>query len=344
MRIGIDTFSLRDLKLDPFGQLEWIHVHGFEGAQFGGLGTDGSRLKAIRGRADELGLYSHISIGSPNWRMGTGSFDECLSTLRSQIRAAAEAGWHELHTSLGNERNRYRHETQSWSAQLAGAVRLLRELAPVLRDLGSRVNLEPHFDTTTFELIRIAETVGPDICGICLDTANVMLFGEDPIEAMRRAAPYTHLTHIKDAFLFFGDDGLVRQTHPPGRGAIDWAAGLPILAEYSPRLPLSIEDHKWLFKAEILEAWWHAEQADLSREELAGTVALAARGQREILTGVRPDPDEYEKIPHLQELEERMLAGRDHLRGLLARLGLAEDRPGAESAPDGPTGRQPNTA
>lgn len=323
MKIGIDTFSIRDLKLDAFAQLDWIHKHDFEGAQFGGLGTDVGRLREIRARADELGLYSHVSVGTPNWRMGTGSFRECLSALRAQVTAAAEAGWHELHASLGSDANRYRHETQTWAAQLDGSIRMLCELAPVLRDFGSRINLEPHFDTTTFELVRIAETVGPDICGICLDTANVMLFGEHPLDAMRRAAPYTHLTHTKDAFLFFGERGLMRQTTPAGRGAIDWAEGLPLLAEYEPDLPLSIEDHKWLFGAEIFESWWHEEQTDLSRAELGSTVALAAQGQREILTSVRPDPEEYEKTPYIDELEERLCAGRDYLSGVLDELDLA---------------------
>jgi sugar phosphate isomerase/epimerase len=150
-----------------------------------------------------------------------------------------------------------------------------------------------------------------------------MLFGEHPIEAMRRAAPYTHLTHLKDAILFFDERGLRRQTFPPGRGAIDWEQGLPLLAAFAPDLPLSIEDHKWLFGAEIFEPWWQAEQPDLTRAELARTVSLAVQGQREILTGVRPDPAEYEKTPHLDELEERLAFGRDYLRALLARLELA---------------------
>lgn len=324
MRVGIDTFSLRDLELDAFGQLQWISDHELDGAQFGGLGTDVGRLQEIRARADELGLYSHVSIGSPNWRMGGSAYGDCVAVLTSQIAAAAEAGWHELHTSLGSEKNRYGHQTQSWASQVEGSVRVLQELAPVLRSTGSRVNLEPHFDTTTFELVRIAETVGPDICGICLDTANVMLFGEHPLEAMRRVAPYTHLTHLKDAFLYFGVRGIMRQTVPPGRGVIDWEQGLPVLAEYEPGLSLSIEDHKWPFGAEIFEAWWHAEQADLSRAEMAMTVALAWQGQQEILSGERPDPVEFEKIPHLDELEERLHFGRDHLRQVLAKTGLSE--------------------
>jgi sugar phosphate isomerase/epimerase len=320
MRVGIDTFSLRDLKLDPFGQLDWVREHDFEGAQFGCLGTDVAFLADVRSRAADLGLYSHVSVASPNWRMGTSAYGECLAALRKQIAAAAQVDWHELHSALGSDANRYRHATWSWGAQLEGSIRLLRELVPLLRDLGSRINLEPHFDTTTFELVRICEAVGPDVCGICLDTANVMLFGEHPLDAMRRAAPYTHLTHTKDAFLYFGERGLMRQTLPPGRGAIDWEAGLAVLAEYAPGLPLSIEDHKWLFGAEIFESWWHEQQTDLTGDELARTVSLAAQGQREVLTGARMAPDEYEKTPHLEELEDRLHAGRDYLRSVLGRL------------------------
>jgi len=318
MKVGLDTFSIRDLKLDLFQQLDWLKKHGFAGAQFGGLGTDRTKLKEIRRQADTLGLYSHTSVSSPNPHLGKLTRPELVSKISLEIPAAAEAGWHEFHSTLGADGNRYRHETVPWRKQLQDSVRVLQELAPILRDNHSRINLEPHFDTTTFELVRIAEQVGPDLCGVCLDTANVMLFGEHPVEAARRVAPYTHLTHTKDAILFFGEKGLMRQTRPPGRGGIDWRLVLPILHEYEPDLPLSIEDHKWLFGAEIFESWWHQEQPDLSRAELAMTVHLAWQGQQKIATGELPDPAEYEKIPYADELEDRLYFGRDYLNKLLA--------------------------
>ena len=320
MKVGIDTFSIRELNLDQFGQLDWIKEHHFDGAQFGNLGTDPGKLREIRDHADNNGLYSHVSVSSPNPHLGDNSFTQLKKQITAEIEAAAQADWHELHSSLGADSNRYRHPSVSWRQQLDDSTLLLKQLAPVLRANGSRINLEPHFDTTTFELVRLAESVGPDVCGICLDTANVILFGEHPIEAARRAAPYTHLTHLKDAFPYFGPRGLMRQTCPPGRGAIDWEELLPILAKYSPDLPLSIEDHKWLFGAEIFEAWWHDEQPDLSRKELASTIQLAWKEQQKINNGERPDPEEYEKIPYLDELEDRLHYGRDYLRGIIKNL------------------------
>jgi len=37
MRVGIDTFTLREFELNPFQQLDYIKERDFEGAQFGGL-------------------------------------------------------------------------------------------------------------------------------------------------------------------------------------------------------------------------------------------------------------------------------------------------------------------
>lgn len=322
MKVGIDTFSIRELSLDRFEQLDWIKDHDFDGAQFGNVGVDAGKLNELRSHADSLGLYSHVSVTTPNPHLAPSTIEEKIIALTEQIEAAAAAGWRELHSSLGSDANRYRHESVAWKRQLEDSVAVIDGVAPVLRANGSRINLEPHFDTTTFELVEIIEKVGADVCGVCLDTANVMLFGEHPIEAIKRVAPYTHLTHTKDAFLFFGDSGLRRQTCPPGRGAIDWRVALPILHEPEPDLPLSIEDHKWLFGAEIFEDWWHYEQPHLSRRELAMTVELAWMGQREILAGSRPDPDEYDKIPYEEELEERLHFGRDHLKTVLKELKL----------------------
>lgn len=323
MLVGVDTFSIRELELDPFGQLDWLHAHGFAGAQFGGLGSDAGPLREIRSHADARGLYSYVSVSSPNRHLGDLGRDDVVARITGEVRAAAEAGWHELHSSLGSQRNRYRHPSVSWEEQLSDSVESLERLRPVLADCGSRINLEPHFDTTTFELVRICEEVGSEVCGVCLDTANVVLFGEHPVRAAERVAPYVHQTHIKDAFLFFDDHGLRRQTAAPGRGDLDLCGVLKALGAHTPDLPISIEDHKWIFSAEIFEPWWHEQQRDLTRDELASTVALAWKGHQSILAGERMVPEGYEEIPYTDELEERLHFGRDYLRGIIAELGFS---------------------
>lgn len=331
MRVGVDTFTLRDLQLNPFQQLDYIRQMGLEGAQFGGVWglspkRDAGELKALRERARELGLYTEVSVSLTLNPVMVGMPEaEHLRQLTEEIEMAAACGWHELHGSLGGGDERYVHPVP-WTRHLSDSADFLRKLSPVLRRHGCRIDLETHGDCTTFELVRLIEDVGPDCVGICLDTANVMCHCEDPVAAIKRAAPYTHLTHTKDAVVYFSERGFVRQTLPPGRGAIDWATVLPILAEYSPNLPMSIEDHKWLFYFHCFEPRWLALHPDLTREELAHFMRLIWRCQQRRAAGELPEPEDYEKIPHVDEVAERLKFGCDYLKALIRRLGLT-DRP-----------------
>jgi len=320
------------MKLDPFRQLDFIKRFGLEGAQFGGLRglspkLDSGELKALRARADELGLYSHVSVSvNCNPHLAGLPPDQHYEQIRSDIEAAAACGWHELHGTTGGGNERYEHPVR-WTQQLLDTADLMRRLGPVLRQHQSRISIETHGDVSTFELVRLIEDCGPDIVGICLDTANVLCQCEDPVLAARRAAPYTHLTHLKDGAVSFIDTGYRRQTLPAGRGVLDWRSILPALAEYEPDLPLSIEDHKWLFDFHVFDDQWIRLHPDLTREEFARVMQLAWRCQKRIIAGTLPHPETYEKKPHVEEMEERLGAGRDYLKGLLKELGL-RDKPG----------------
>ena len=327
MKVGLDGFALHPLKLDSFGMFDYCVKNGFAGVLLSGVRSlskelDHAALMRVRSRADELDLYSHVSVYPVNPVPSARSISDVVHDLTAQIEAAAQCGWRELHSSLGSEKERYELPTP-WSEQIAVATEVLRAVAPVLRDNGSRINLENHGDTTTFELVRLVEAVGPDVLGICLDTANLLVFAEHPVDAAERAAPFVHMTHAKDAAVFFCESGLQRQGRPVGRGCVDWPTILPILARHQPDLHLSIEDHKWFFYAHIFREGWMAEQQDLTRDELARTVQLAWDTQRGIHSGEIPDPDAYEQADYAEEMVERLQSGRDYLNGLLAELHLS---------------------
>jgi hypothetical protein len=56
-RIGIDSYGLEPLGLNPLELLDWAHRHGAEGVQFSGLNpevkrsVDNAYLKDLAGRA-----------------------------------------------------------------------------------------------------------------------------------------------------------------------------------------------------------------------------------------------------------------------------------------------------
>jgi hypothetical protein len=91
-----------------------------------------------------------------------GSGGSRLPSLRERpyYQPADSAKAHELHSSLGGGDERYL-DPVPWTQQLADSTRFIRSLAPVLRQHGSRIDLETHGDTTTWELVRLAEDVGP---------------------------------------------------------------------------------------------------------------------------------------------------------------------------------------
>lgn len=327
MKVGLDTFTLHPAPLpDAFAYLRFCVDHELEGAQFGGVNgispaLDTGKFREVQREADRLGLYCFVSVSSPNPCLSKQSADDLYLQITREIEACAAVGWRELHSTLGGLDERH-GKPQPWPQQLAASTAMLRRLAPVLRRNGCRINLEDHGETTTFELVRIAEEIGPDVAGICLDTANVLCNAEDPLWAIRRAAPYTHQTHTKDGIIYFTANGYTRQGRPPGQGVIPWEEALTILGHFNPDLCLSIEDHKWVWEFRIFDEDWLALFPDVTPRELGRVCKLAWQCSEKIARGEIPDPAEYEKIPFKDQLIERLHFGRDYLKRTLDKLGL----------------------
>ena len=213
----------------------------------------------------------------------------------------------------------------SWDRQLADTTAVLQRLAPVARDLGVRLALEPHLDATSFQLLGIIEAVGSDVVGICLDTANVMARMEDPLEAARRLAPHVLMTHAKDAILLFHEAGLRWQCRPCGQGAVPFPALLELLDAYAPDLTLSIEDHAGLFELPIYDPDWIATFTDLTTSELALLFRRAWMSGRRLSTRRQEDPEVLETLPWEERVSPRLDASIRYLRDLLEELGLEGD-------------------
>ena len=77
MKIGLDTFTIRELELDFIGQLDYIKEHGLAGAQLHDIPADLEEMKAIRQHADKLKLFIYDSL-SHNMR-------ECICNPRSIV-------------------------------------------------------------------------------------------------------------------------------------------------------------------------------------------------------------------------------------------------------------------
>jgi sugar phosphate isomerase/epimerase len=334
MRIGLDGFAVPNRQLGPFEMLDFVRQQGLEGCFFGSLlalspALDAGMLRELRACADERGLYLEVGVGNVNparfvrfpavAALGEGDYARGFERL---IRAGRALGCVELRVDLGGEAARF-NPAAPWAEQLAAGQAFLEQVAPLCRDLGCRLDIETHADITTFELARVIEAVGSDVVGVCLDTANVLCRAEEPLAAARRVAPYVHQTHVKDAILYFTDDGLMRQSRPCGQGIIDWGQLLPLLAAHEPTLTLSIEDHKGLFGVPIYDPAWQALHPDLTAAELAELVRHARVVEARVARGELAAPAAYEAVPWAEQALERLAATIAHLRAIRATHGLA---------------------
>lgn len=326
MKVGLDVYSIREMELTPMQQLDYAKSRGFEGVQFEELRSlspslDRRELAALQARAAELGLYTHVSVSAVNPNLFTLSREALLARLGEEIEAASALGWREVRSHMGILKNRLESQ-KPWAEHLEDSISVLRELRPLLRQSGVRLNLESHSDSTTFELLRVIRRIGPDYVGITLDTGNLLTHGEYPVEAVRRLAPYAHLTHAKDAYLFFSPKGFIRQGCPPGRGVVEWEKVVSILAEYNPEINLSIEDHKKLFEINFGDPAWLAWHPDIPTYELGQLMRLAFAIEEKRRAGLVADMLEYEAVPYLEQVEDRLPSGCQYLKALLDTMGL----------------------
>ena len=262
MRIGIDGRKIPEAaKRGPIGSLDHGKSLGMAGLFYRTVldmspTLDLGELRAIRSRADELGMYVETGLGkvnpyaspeAPELRlMGDG---DIVLGFRRMMEACVAIGCTELWIATANYKpvysarfayDRFRTDV-TWPEQLEATKSFLLKLAPIARDLGVHMNMETHEEITTFELLRLIEAVGEDVMGVVLDTLNPMQRAEHPVFAARRVAPYVRQTHIKDAYLAHVAGGVTIKARACGDGVVDFREVLKVLAAHTPTLNLSLE-------------------------------------------------------------------------------------------------------
>ncbi|GAB2842074.1 sugar phosphate isomerase/epimerase [Actinocorallia aurea] len=342
-RIGLDVklpSALRPVKgavaTPPLEILDEVRAAGLDGVLFRTLAElspslDRGFLRELRAHADSLGLYLDLGVGKVNPYMiaelpevrdlGGGSY---LAGMEAMIEAAAAIGCTDLWTATGNYKahlpgvhatDRYRGEAP-WADQLAATERFLRRLAPCLRANGARLLLETHEEITSWEVVRLVESVGPDVLGVTFDSANVYVHGEDPLAAARRVAPYTRATHLRDVALFRCPDGLSRYLVPCGTGVIDWTALLDVLSGVERLTIEPAGDGQRDMTVHSALPVWREAHPDLSAAELAEIDRQVAAYAALVSAGAAPDRDAWRDGSPYTRDDFTALSAR-HLRDVL---------------------------
>ena len=100
------------------------------------------------------------------------------------LEAVATLACRHARVYLGDRHDRFRSDT-SWQAQVEASVEVMSLLTPRLLDLGLRLAIETHADLTVFELLNVLDRLDPRAFGVTLDTGNLVMRLDDPIDAVR---------------------------------------------------------------------------------------------------------------------------------------------------------------
>ena len=339
MRLGIDSYSLRWQGWDAFQLVEYAaglgldNVHFSERAHLSSL--DEGYLRALKHRADELGLQIELGMGSFNrfassFRGELGSGAEQLGTM---LRAAAVIGSPVVRCFLGSQAERL--GPVSIEQHIEECVDTLQAVAPLARDLGVKIAVENHggVDLLARELKALVEAAGPDDVGVCLDTGNPAYAAEDPVLATEVLAPYVVTSHVRDTRVWATEHGAMAQWVPMGEGNIDLPRIITILAERAPSAPVDLEiitgtPPHLLPYFEPESGFWKM-FPDMLARDFARFVAIAERGRPGLLDQLTVAPGT--QLPPAEHAESFREQQRRHfeqsVRYCHEVLGIGDRRP-----------------
>jgi len=182
--------------------------------------------------------------------------------------------------------------------------------------LGTLTTVVPTGDASAL----IAELERRDVAAVTLDTGNLVMRLDDPIEAAQLLAPSVVSTHVKDAVLMFTRRGLAWQARPVGSGIIPLPDILSAVIRANPAVTLSIELHPRTYDLPIFDRKWLAHFPDLRPESLAQVVRLAVECERRFADGTLLRPEVVEAIPWASRDLDWLASSLGYLRSVVPTL------------------------
>jgi 3-oxoisoapionate decarboxylase len=163
--------------------------------------------------------------------------------LAEVIRFAGELGAGTVRTvvggaGMGGDR---RPLAGRWQEFLGQVLEGFRGAAAYAESAGIDLAVENHQDLASEELLWLCETIDSPRFGITLDTANPLATAEEPLDFVRRVAPFVKNVHLKDYWVYLSEAGYRLVRCPLGRGITEFREMLRILAPSCPDVTMSLE-------------------------------------------------------------------------------------------------------
>jgi sugar phosphate isomerase/epimerase len=323
MRIGVAASTLSAPDLSPTALLEKAHERGLAGIQLGDATTidadlDTDALEAFRRRAEHLGLFLSVTLPPLNrWSDDSSPSHQDSGALARRLyrhlEAAATLGCSHVRAYMGRIQDRAGRRAP-WSTQREEVIDLLRRLAPAAREMKLRIGLENHRDQTASELLQMVEAVGPDVAGILLNTGNLPLSLDPPVEAAALLKRHILAVRVSDIVLRFTTDGILWQSRPVGAGILPILDILALLAGGSPDFDLVIEINPRVAHIPIFSPSFLDEFEGLRPRQLAEIVKLTSGCEQRFRDGTLADFEETAKVSWADRREAWLAQSVGYLR------------------------------
>jgi len=194
---------------DIFGLMDEARKLGLDGLHLtaADLGaTDPDHLRDVRRAAEERGLFLEY-----NFSLDASGYDDRLThTMEEGIAIAESIGSDIGKISMDIKRPRpvcgsaFHPEV---IPQLENIARKAEAAAPIAQNAGVRLCLENHTEAFSDEVLWIINRVNHPYVGVCVDTNNSLMVGEDPLTAIRKLAPLSFTNHFSDHRIVFDQYG-----------------------------------------------------------------------------------------------------------------------------------------
>jgi 3-oxoisoapionate decarboxylase len=329
-RVGFDHYTIAHRGWTARQTMEFAQAHGFDGVQFldptqidGKL--DAAALAEFRAWTEANRMYLEVGLPPPNPVRRARELGrpvepaEMARELAPQVEAVARLGCRHARVYVGDRHDRFRTDTP-WKAQVAATAEVITRLGDQLKGLGLKIAIETHADLTGDELLALLGQLDPEIAGVMLDTGNLIMRLDDPVETVRRLAPRVLGTHVKDAVLAFTPRGLCWQARPVGSGIVPLTDILAEVIHANPGIALSIELHPRTYDLPIYDRKWLGYFPALQPESLAAVVRLAALCEKRYADGLLPRPEAIEAIPWASRDLDWLASSLGYLRSVVPTL------------------------
>jgi 3-oxoisoapionate decarboxylase len=155
--------------------------------------TDAAYLSTLKGMMDELKLERVYGWGHPDGLEG-GSNAKAYDEMVASLDAAKAVGADVMKVTGASLKFRF----QPHAPMIEKLSRQFSDAAALAKGYGIKLAVENHIDFNPDEMLQIITNVNSPFLGMNFDSGNFLRLLSDPVEGMKKLAPYVLSTHIKD--------------------------------------------------------------------------------------------------------------------------------------------------